>query len=83
MSELKQIFDEFHRGQKTFGDDIARLINVVLLSFVYFIGVGISWAITRFSEKELLDLKLNPKSKTYWEKLDITNKPIKEYYRQF
>lgn len=83
MSELKKIFEEFKNGQKIFGDDIARLINVALLTVVYIVGVGASWIITRFGKKELLELDIEPKSKTYWKNLNLGKRPIKEHYRQF
>ncbi len=83
MNELKIIGKEFHKGQKKFGDDIARVVNGALLTFVYFLGVGASWIFTRFSKKEILSLEIEPKAETYWKDLNLTTKPIKEYYRQF
>ena len=83
MSELKSILEEFHQGQKKFGEDIARLVNSVLLTIVYVFGVGFSWVLTRFSKKDLLELELEPRAKTYWKNLNLTTGPIKEYYKQF
>ncbi|MBS3083554.1 hypothetical protein J4423_02010 [Candidatus Pacearchaeota archaeon] len=83
MSELKSIINEFHQGQKMFGEDIARLVNSVLLTVVYFIGVGITWILTCFNKEEILELKINPGAGTYWKDINLTTKPIKEYYRQF
>jgi len=39
------------------------IVNSILLSFVYFIGVGISFIIYKVTGKKLFDLK---KKKTYW-----------------
>ena len=83
MNGLKIIGREFHKGQKAFGDDIARIINSALLTIVYFLGVGTSWIFARLSKKEILELKIDLNAKTYWKELNLTTKPIKEYYRQF
>ena len=52
------------------------IINTVLLSVVYFIGIGISFVIYKITKKQLFDLK---KKKSYW-----TNYiEDKEYYRMY
>ncbi|MBS3172175.1 hypothetical protein J4438_01165 [Candidatus Woesearchaeota archaeon] len=75
-------FFGFKEGTKKFGENISTLVNVILLSFVYFFGVGISRLIIKLSGKKLLDKKFENKQ-TYWSDLNIGNKPKEDYYSQF
>lgn len=83
MNKLKKIGKEFNSGQKEFGEDIARIINSMLLTVVYFLGVGLAWIMVKFNKTHVLDKETDPKAKTYWKDLNLTVKSIKEYYRQF
>ena len=40
-----------------------KLINGILFSIVYFFGISITFIISKFTKKELFDLK---KKKSYW-----------------
>jgi len=42
MAKVKEMFDEFMGGSKMFGELISAIINLLLLSIVYFIGVGLT-----------------------------------------
>ena len=64
-----------------FGQNIAVVINTILLFFVYIIGVGITSMISKIAKKHFLDLKL--KKESYWDDLNLKKKKIEEYYRQF
>jgi hypothetical protein len=77
---LRQFFKGFKESFKEFGESIAGIINVVLLSIVYFIGVGITSIIAKVSGKHFLDMKTK---KSYWSDLDQKEKSIEEFYRQF
>jgi len=81
MVKVKQMFDEFMEGSKMFGELISAIINLLLLSFVYFIGVGLTSIFARFLGKKFIDNKTIKDS--YWEELNLTTRPFKEYYRQF
>ncbi len=76
-------FKGFKKGMKLFGDNIALIINSILLSVVYLIGVGITSIVAKLVGKHFLDTKINKEAKTYWSDLDLKKKPINEYYRQF
>ncbi len=76
-------FKEFKQGQKSFGDSIAALVNSILLSFVYFIGVGGTSILAKIFGKHFLDLKINKQSQTYWEELGLEKKNKGDYYKQF
>ena len=71
------------KGQKEFGECIAVIINTILLSIVYFIGVGLTSIFAKLFGKHFLDLQVNGGKHTCWFELNLNKKPIQEYYRQF
>lgn len=77
------MFDEFMQGSKMFGELIAAIVNLVLLTLVYIVGVGLTSLFARFVGKKFLDKKIDKNQDTYWKELNLGVKPIKEYYRQF
>ncbi|MBW6442528.1 hypothetical protein K0A97_01950 [Patescibacteria group bacterium] len=81
MAKIKQFFNELTEGSKMFGELISEVVNLVLLSFVYFIGVGLTSIFAKISGKRFIDDKTTKES--YWEELNLTTQPLKEYYRQF
>lgn len=83
MSEIKEFYEGLKTGQKKFGENIAIIINSILLSIVYFIGVGLSALFGIFSNKQFLDLDLDTTKDTYWQDLNLKKKQIGDYYRQF
>ena len=40
--ETKEFFKGLKKGQKKFGENIAGIVNSILLTFVYFIGIGLT-----------------------------------------
>ena len=82
MKKLKQFFRGFRKGMGYFGHNIAIIINTILLSLVYFLGVGLTSIFAKLSGKHFLETKLGKKS-TYWSDLNLKKKPMEEYYRQF
>jgi len=82
MRELKQFLRGAKKGMKDFGQGIALIINSVLLTVVYFVGVGFTAIFAKLFRKHFLDMKLS-KKKTYWSGLNLKKRPIEEYYRQF
>ena len=81
MAKIKKLFDEFMEGSKMFGELISAIINLLLLSFVYFIGVGLTSIFTKILGKKFIDVKTVKDS--YWAELNLTTQSFKEYYRQF
>jgi hypothetical protein len=69
-------------GQRAFADTIATIINSILLSFVYLIGIGLTSITAKIFKKKFLDLN-KKNSKTYWQDFNLTKKPLETYYRQF
>ncbi len=77
MSFLKS----FKKGIKNFNYSIQIIINFILLSMVYLIGVGLTSIIAKLSKKHFLTFK--KEEKTYWSDLNLKKKQMGEYFRQF
>tara|TARA_Y100000310_G_scaffold306535_1_gene347759 strand:+ start:121 stop:351 length:231 start_codon:yes stop_codon:yes gene_type:complete len=73
-------FKGFKKGFPGFGRLVALLVNVVLLSIVYLLGVGLTSVVARVKGKKFLDTK---EKESYWNDLSIGRKNMKECYRQF
>ena len=83
MNSLKLFWKGFVNGSQSFGHIIIGIVNFVLLSLVYFIGVGVTSILAKIFRKHFLKIKLDKKVKSYWEPLDLGKKEMEEYYRQF
>jgi len=83
MSYTKNFFSGVKEGMEMFGKNISIIINSVLLSLVYFIGVGITSISAKLFNKKFLEMKIEANKESYWSYLNLTKKPINEYYRQF
>ena len=81
MAKIKIIIDDLLEGSKIFGESVSSVINLVLLSFVYFFGVGLTSIFGKIFGKKFIED--NPYKESYWEELNLTTLPIKEYYKQF
>jgi len=81
MRKLKQFFNGFQKGVKNFSDNISTIINFLLLSMVYLIGVGLTSITAKIFGKHFLDMK--KKKDSYWHNLKLKNKDIEEYYKPF
>ena len=82
---MKLIFDSFKpfkEGMNDFGSTIAIIVNSISLSFVYFLGVGITSFVAKLISKNFLDKELSDKE-TYWEDLNLGKNKMEAYYRQF
>ena len=82
MKKIRQFYRGFKEGMKNFGENIALIINTILLIFVYLVGVGMTSIVAKIFGKHFLEMKLS-KRNTYWNNLKLKKKPIKDYYRQF
>ena len=68
-------------GSKLFGELISAIINSLSLTFVYFMGFGLTSIVAKIFGKNFIDE--NTDKESYWEELNLTARPFKEYYRQF
>lgn len=78
---FREFFKGFKEGFGLFGKIISGLINAILLSIVYFIGVGVTSIICRLGGKRFLDLRLDKSKDSYWEKRE--QNPHKDAQRMF
>jgi len=83
VSELTGFFKGFKKGMSNFGENIASIVNSILLSIVYIIGVGLTSLLARVFRKKFLDIKISEKTETYWTNFDMGKEQIEEYYKQF
>ena len=83
MDSKIDFFEDFKGGQKAFGENIAAIINSILLTVVFFIGVGSTSIIAKIFNKHFLSLETDEKAKTYWEKLNLKTESVDKHYRQF
>jgi hypothetical protein len=83
MKKAKQFGKGCRQGMKRFGQTISIIINSVLLTIVYVVGVGLTAVIAKVARKHFLEKKFLPGSSSYWSDLRLGKKDIKEYYRQF
>ena len=81
--ETKSFLKGVKSGQRKFGESIAVIVNSILLSFVYFFGVGITSILAKISRKHFLDLKPYKSRNSYWEELNLGRERIEKYYKQF
>ena len=78
---IRLFFAGFKEGMHLFGQNIAILINTILLVVVYIIGVGPTSIIAKISGKRFLEMKQGKDS--YWKPLNLKKRQMEEYYRQF
>lgn len=80
---LGEFFLDLKKGQKEFGEDIGSIINAILLTLVYLIGVGFTFLFAKIFGKRFLESGIDKNSKSYWEDLNLSKEPIERYYNQF
>jgi hypothetical protein len=79
---MKLFLKSMKEGMHTFGQTIATLVNTLLLTVVYIIGVGITSIIAKLFRKQFLEMKLK-KEGSYWTTLDLKKQDKEKHYRQF
>jgi len=83
MGKTKDFFKGLKQGQKLFGEVIAMVVNSLLLTLVYIIGVGVTSIFAKIIGKDFLDKKLDSEAKSYWEDFNLGLRKKEEYYRQY
>lgn len=81
--KIKYFFQGFKEGQKLFGEAVFGIFNFLMLTLVYFFGVGLTSIMAKLSKKKFLEENITPQNQTYWEDLNLNKHPLQEYYRQF
>ena len=80
---IKDFIKGFKEGQNEFKESIGSVINFIALTLLYFIGVGITYIFLNLFRKNLLDLKLDKSSGSYWNDLNLGIKKREDYLKQF
>ena len=57
MTQVKKFSNGFKKGMQDFASNLTIIINFILLSLVYIIGVGITSIIAKTSNKRFLETK--------------------------
>jgi membrane protein DedA with SNARE-associated domain len=71
---------KFNQGIKKFMDDLTFIISFFLLTLTYFFGVALTFLFAKIFGKSFLD---NKKKESYWRNLNLKEKPMEDYYKQF
>lgn len=81
--KTQKLIKDFLKGMRYFGENISLIINSILLTVVYIIGIGITSIVAKTMGKRFLLTNSPKKLTTYWTKLDLKKDSISDYYRQF
>ena len=76
--KCKAFLAGFQKGLKGFSYNMSIIVNTILLSIIYLVGVGFTAMIARISNKKFLDMNLSKKNNTYWSDLNLKKKPIED-----
>ena len=81
-SGLGDFFKGFYEGFKSFGQSVSKVVNLILLGIVYFVGMGLTAIFAKAFGKKFLEIKAtDPKSN--WEKVRIKKEQLENYKRMF
>jgi len=80
---MKTFFKGLKKGMHNFSSNITIIINTILLTIVYLIGVGLTSIVAKIFKKHFLENKIQKEKESYWHDLNLKKKPIEEYFRQF
>lgn len=82
MPKARHFFSGFTEGFGNFGRGVPAAVNYIILSIVYFLGVGITVLAARLKRKHFLEIEPKGKS-SYFTESDMKRKEKDSYYRQF
>jgi len=83
MTSVKNFFRGFKEGFQFFSNNVRIIVNTILLSMVYFLGIGITSVIAKIFGKHFLNMKISKERKSYWSELDVKKRSLDKYYKQF
>ena len=83
MGKARDFIIGLKEGQKKFGETISVIVNLILIGFVYFVGVGLTSIFAKIFNKKFLNLEIDKTTDTYWQESNLTKKNKEEYYKQF
>lgn len=79
---LKKIWNAVKAALEPVANIISSIVNFILLSIVYFIGIGAVSLSAKLFKKHFLEIKKQNKQSN-WHEHKVTKQPLKDYYRTF
>lgn len=83
MIPIKSFLIGFRHGNKEFTSSLSTLISVILLSFIYFLGIGLTSILMKITGMDFIAKRPDLNTQSYWKTLDVSSKNINSYYRPF
>lgn len=71
---ISTIIEGLKEGQALFRDTVSTVINTILLTLAYFIGIPLSLLFSLLKKEQLLDLRSDVESKSFWSELNLEKK---------
>ena len=76
-------FKGLKKGFEEFGHLISGIVNSLLLTVVYILGVGLTSIVAKIVGKKFLERKLYRLRSSYWGDLNLRKQKKEDYLRQF
>ena len=76
-----KFFKAFWSGMKFFGHCMNSLVNTIILTIAYLLGIGLTSIVAKLSKKHFLELH-KKNTNTYWKDLKL-GKTKEDYEHQF
>ena len=82
LNTLNKGWSKIKKALEPISKKISNIVNFILLSIVYSVGIGAVSVIMKIFGKHFLELKkLNKKSN--WHEHEVAKQPLENYYRIF
>ena len=78
-----KIWEVIKKGFLAFSHFMQMVVNTILLTVVYFVGIGLTSLISKLFGKHYLELKLDKNAKSYYKECYSTKRPKEEFYRMY
>lgn len=79
---LKRVFDAFSEFVRPVTERISLVVNTILLTIVYFVGVGLTFCVAKLARKKFLKLE-KENTNSYWIDKDSKTTEYHKNFRQF
>ncbi len=73
----------FMEGFRGFGENMSALVNSILLSAVYLLGVGMTSLYMRLKGKKFLEMDKGKRGQSHWVELNLGGKGLDDHYKMF
>ncbi|MBI5393526.1 hypothetical protein HZA96_06680 [Candidatus Woesearchaeota archaeon] len=80
---FRRIWQAIKKGFLAFSHFMQKVVNTILLTIVYFVGVGLTSLISKLFGKHYMELKLDKDAKSYYKECMSTKKVKEEFYRMY